>query len=52
MHKTKLREAEKIGVAITSSSAHDGDDVTEDPLTTGTQQDKTSSSSSSSLITY
>ena len=50
MHKTKLREAEKIGAAITSSSAHDGDDVTEDPLTTGTQQDKTSSSSSSSHI--
>ena len=44
MQKTKLREAEKIAAAITSSSAHDGDDVTEDPLTTGTQQDKSSSS--------
>ena len=46
MHKTKLREAEKIAAAITSSSTHDnGDDVTEDPSATDNQQDNSSSSS-------
>jgi len=47
MHKTKLREGKKIAAAITSSSTHDtGDDVTEDPPTTDSQQDKSSPSSS------
>lgn len=48
MQKTKLREAEKIAAAITSSSTHDnnGDDVTEDPSATkDNQQDKSSPSS-------
>jgi len=46
MHKTKLREGKKIAAAITSSSTHDtGDDVTEDPPTTDSQQDKSSPSS-------
>jgi predicted lipid-binding transport protein (Tim44 family) len=46
MHKTKLREGKKIAAAITSSSTHDtGDDVTEDPPTTDSQQDQSSPSS-------
>lgn len=44
MQKIKLREAETIAAAITSSSTHDtGDDVTDDPSTTDNQQDKSSS---------